>query len=72
MMTAATKESSAAVTATGARQERGTASSPSSADITLHSRSAGALAEESGMDPSSRAVFDMAACRAWHLRHDSV
>ena len=42
MRTAAAMDRTAAVTATGVRQERATARSPSKADMTRHSRSNGA------------------------------
>ena len=64
MRTAAAIDNSAAVTATGFFQERAMARSPSSADITRHSRSRGAVNDSADITASSCAVRLMAAWRA--------
>ena len=64
MITAAVIERTVAAKATGAFQEGAIAKSPSSEDITLHSKSAGASMESPSMAVISRAIRDMAACRA--------
>ena len=61
MITAAAIDTNVALRAIGVRQDRGTASSPSRAAITLHSRSAGAFICSSAIAVNSLAVFDMAA-----------
>lgn len=72
MRMAAAIERTAAVTATGVRQERATARSPSSEDMTRHSRSRGALIVSLDIADISRAALAIATCRAWHLRHEAV
>ena len=62
MRTAAAMERTAADTATGVRQERATARSPSNADMTRHSRSSGA----------SNVSFDMAASSLRGASHRRV
>jgi len=64
MTKAAAIESKAAPTVTGRLQDRGIAKSPSSDDITLHSRSAGAAAFSPAIARSCLAVLVMAVCRA--------
>ena len=64
MTIAAAIDKRAAVKAIGFFQDRATARSPSSEDITLHSRSRGAPNASADITPSSRAVRLIAACRA--------
>jgi hypothetical protein len=72
MSTAAVIDNTAANQAIGLLHDRDIARSPSSEDITRHSRSAGAATRTLPIAASSRAVLAMAAWRAWHLRHVAV